>query len=432
MSDALIPPRKPRPCRAAALVAMLAQALFCYRLTIPTKLMFDETHYVPAARKLIALAGPANTEHPLLAKEIIAAGILLLGDSSLGWRFFSTVAGTATVLGVFAIIWLMLGRVRPAVFGALFALFNGTLYVQARIAMLDGFMAAFAVLGIAALLWAMRAESAGGAWSRWMLGSVLLGLAVAAKWAVAPFVAYAGIAFVIVRLADARRAGRSVYAALNAGGQHHWRGMAAVPAILTLGALGIASYFATFAPAFRYSVQPLTFGTIFPFQLTMYAEQTQVLPSHPYQSSWWTWPVMLRPIWYLYEPADGAQRGVLLIGNLAVLYGGLVAVAACLWGGVRERSLPLLAAAGLWLGSYLIWAIIPKSLGFFYYYHLPSILLCITLAVALDHFKRGTAWDEWFLTAVVALFAFFFPVLSAAPLSSPGAFRFWAWFPGWV
>ena len=136
MSDAT-----PRPYRAAAMLAVLAQLLFCYRLTIPTKLMFDEVHYVPAARKLLALAGPSNIEHPLLAKEIIAGGIALLGDNSLGWRFFSTLAGTATVLGVFAIVWLMLGRVRPAVCAGLFTLFNFTVYIQARIAMLDGFMA---------------------------------------------------------------------------------------------------------------------------------------------------------------------------------------------------------------------------------------------------------------------------------------------------
>ena len=162
---------RPHPYRAAAILAVLAQFLFCYRLTIPSKLMFDETHYVPAARRLIALAGPSNIEHPLLAKEIIAAGILLFGDNSLGWRFFSTLAGTATVLGVFAIVWLMLGRVRPAVFGALFALFNFTVFVQARIGMLDGFMAAFTLLGIASLLWAMRARwRTRSAWWRWILG----------------------------------------------------------------------------------------------------------------------------------------------------------------------------------------------------------------------------------------------------------------------
>ena len=423
---------RPRPYRAAAILAVLAQFLFCYRLTIPSKPMFDETHYVPAARQLIALAGPSNIEHPLLAKEIIAGGILLFGDNSLGWRFFSTMAGTATVLAVFAILWLMLGRVRPAVFGALFAVFNFTVFVHARIGMLDGFMAAFTLLGIAALLWAMRAVTGRAAWSRWLLGSALLGLAVASKWTAAPFVGYAAVGFVAVRLHDARGSGRSVYAAFNAGGHRHWPGMAAIPAILALGAVSIATYFVTFAPAFFYQFDPLTLGRLLPFQAEMYAQQTRMLPPHPYQSPWWSWPFMYRPIWYLYEPADGAQRGVLLIGNLALLYGGLIAVLVCLYGWWRDRSAALLAAAGLWIGSYGVWAAIPKSIGFFYYYYLPSIFLCIALTVALDHFKRGKRWDEWVLVVVLGFFVLFYPVLSAAPLSGPNAFHFWTWFPSWV
>ncbi len=434
--SALPPKAATSPYRAAALIALLAQALFSFRLTVPTKLMFDEVHYVPAARTLIALAGPRNIEHPLLGKEIIAGGILLLGDNSLGWRFFSTLAGTATVLGVFAIVWLMLGRVRPAVIGALLTLLNFTVFVQARIAMLDGFMAAFTLLGTASLLWAMRAETPRGAWSRWMLGSVLLGLAVAAKWIAAPFVAYAAIGFLVVRLAEARQSGRSVYAALNAqparGRHRHWPGMAAIPAILLLGTVSIATYFATFAPAFFYTIEPLTLRTLLPFQLTMYGQQTQVLPSHTYQSRWWSWPLMLRPIWYLYERTDGAWRGVLMIGNLVVLWGGLVAVAACLYRGVRGRELRLLAAAGLWIGSYVVWIVIPKSLGFFYYYYLPSIFLCVTLAVALDRFRRGRQWDMAVLGAAVALFVVFYPILSALPLWGPKAFRAWTWFPSWV
>ncbi len=426
----------PRPYRAAAAIALIAQLLFSFRLTTPTKLMFDEVHYVPAARKLIALAGPWNIEHPLLAKEIIAAGILLLGDNSLGWRFFSTLASTATVLGVFAIIWLMLGRLRPAVFGALFALLNFTVFVQARIAMLDGFMAAFTLLGLASLLWAMRAETGVSAWSRWVLGAVLLGLAVAAKWIAAPFVAYAAIGFLWVRLGEAHRTGRSTFAALNARparGQHrHWPGMAAIPAIAVLGMVSIATYFATFAPAFFYTLDPLTWRTLLPFQLTMYGQQTQVLPHHTYQSSWWSWPLMIRPIWYLYERTDGAQRGVLMIGNVAVLWGGLVAVGACLYGWWRTRGAKFLAAAGLWAGGYLVWAIIPKSLGFFYYYYLPSIFLCVALAVAIDHYQRDRQWDTRFLALVVVLFVAFYPILSALPLWGPNAFHTWAWFPSWV
>lgn len=430
--ETIVSDARPHPYRAAAALALLSQALFSYRLTIPTKVMFDETHYVPAARTLVSLAGPTNIEHPLFAKEIIAGGIWLLGDTSLGWRFFSTLAGTATVLAVFAILWLMLGRVRPAVLGALFTLLNFTVFVQARIGMLDGFMGAFVMLGLAALLWAMRAPDGRSAWLRWILGAVLLGLAVAAKWAAAPLIACAALGFVLLRLHDARRTERSIFAALNAGGHRHWPGLAAVPALLVLGAVSVAAYCATFAPAFFYTHDPMTLATLLPFQQRMYDRQTMPLPSHPYQSSWWSWPIMVRPIWYLYERTDGAQRGVMLIGNLAVLWGGLVAVAACLYAGVRERAPRLLAAAGLWVGSYAMWVLIPKKIGFFYYYYLPSIALCVALAVAFDHFPAARRRDTAFLAVVIVLFAVFYPVLSAAPLPGPGAFRYWTWSSTWV
>ncbi len=40
----------------------------------------------------------------------------------------------------------------------------------------------------------------------------------------------------------------------------------------------------------------------------------------------------------------------------------------------------MLAVAGLWIASYAMWILIPKSLGFFYYYYLPSIFLALPLA----------------------------------------------------
>jgi len=305
-------------------------------------------------------------------------------------------------------------------------------FVQARIGMLDGFMAAFAMLGLAALLWAMRATTATQAWCRWIFGAVLLGLAVAAKWAAAPLIVFAALGFVLLRLHDAQRTGRSVFAALNAGGHRHWPGLAAIPALLVLGAVSVSAYFATFAPAFFYTHDPLTFGTLLPFQQRMYDRQTMPLPPHPYQSAWWSWPVMVRPIWYLYERADDAQRGVLLIGNLAVLWGGLIAVVACLYAGVRDSAPRLLAAAGLWIGSFAMWVLIPKKIGFFYYYYLPSIALCVALAVAFDHFPAARRRGALFLGVVIAMFTVFYPVLSAAPLPGPGAFRYWTWSPTWV
>nr|WP_093334324.1 phospholipid carrier-dependent glycosyltransferase [Sphingomonas rubra] len=392
----------------------MAELLFAWRLTTPSILVFDEVHYVPAARALLALGGPANTEHPLLGKALIAAGIALFGDGPLGWRACSTLAGTTVVVGTYAILWLGLGRTRPALVGALCVLLNFTVFVLARIAMLDGFMAAFVVAGTACLLWAMRA-SGGAAWRRWTAGAVLLGLATACKWTAAPYVAFAGLAFLALR-----RPGR-------------WRGMRPIAALAVLGGVSVLAYALTFLPAFFYAREPLTLATLIPFQAEMYARQVQVLPAHTYQSSWWTWPLELRPIWYLYEPVDGAQRGILLLGNPAVMWGGLVAVVACAVAWLRTRSVAAGCAAALWIASLAIWAAIPKSLGFFYYYYLSSIWLGIAIAVAFEVLReRLRYWDEMFLVLAATLFIHFYPILSAAPLSRPGAFQRWMWLDSWA
>jgi dolichyl-phosphate-mannose--protein O-mannosyl transferase len=195
-----------------------------------------------------------------------------------------------------------------------------------------------------------------------------------------------------------------------------------------------AAYLLTFAPAFFYASEPLTLARLLPFQATMYAQQTQVLPSHTYQSAWWTWALDLRPIWYFYEPSGGAQRGVLMLGNPAVLWGGLVAVAVCLWGWARHRDVRLGAIAALWVGAYGVWAIIPKSLGFFYYYYLPSIWLPIVIAAAFHRFGQGRlrGWDEAFLLFAGIVFAWFYPILSASALSGPQGFQRWMWFASWM
>ena len=403
-----------RPLPYALVLATLAQALFLYRLGTPSILVFDEVHYVPAARQLWSLAGPVNIEHPLLGKVLIGLGMALFGDNSFGWRVMSSIAGTATLLGLFTIAWLLFRSTRAAVVTALVALANFTLFIQARIAMLDGFMAALVVWGVAAMLWSMRG-SGPAVGRRWTAGAALLGLAAGVKWVAIPYVALAGLAFLVWR-SPARWPGLSLFGAA-------WR----------LAVASTVAYLVTFLPAFFYAEQPLTLATLLPFQLDMYRQQTQVLPPHTYQSAWWTWPLDLRPIWYLYEPADGAQRGILLLGNPAVMWGGLIAVAACGWAWLRDRVVALGGVAALWLGGWGMWALIPKSLGFFYYYYLPSLWLPLVIAGAFHRYAKGRwrEWDEVYLALCGALFVYFWPIISAAPLNGPQAFQRWMWLPGW-
>lgn len=423
-----------RPVLVALLIGLAVQILFTVHIDRPGRLMFDETHYIPAAKALFDLEFPRNIEHPMFGKELLAAGIWLFGDNVWGWRLVPSLFGSLTVVGAFAFLWLLLHRTRAAAIGALLAMLNQSLFVQARTGMLDVFLGALVVWAMVAFLWAMR----GGprrAWVGWIGGSLLLGFAVAVKWAAIPYVALAGLAFIVLRLRDhwpAKGKQLDVRALLSGRGQKRWAGLPALPALLAMGAVSLAAYFVTFLPAFHYRFGAVTLAGLIPLQFEMYAMQTQVLPGHTYESDWYSWPFMQRPIWYFYEEDMGAWRGVLLIGNPLLMWTGLGAVIACLLGWFRVRSMPALAVALLWIASLAIYIVIPKSLGFYYYYHLSGIFICMAIAVALDLYGwRNKGWDEWYLAAAAVVFAWFYPILSAAPLANGAAFNHWMLFPSW-
>src|SRR3546814_14380577 len=106
---------------------------------------------------------------------------------------------------------------RPAVLAGVFAMLNMTLFVQARIAMLDGFMAAFAVAGVAVLLGSMRAAGK-QALMRVAPGGALIGLARGCNWAAVPILGVAGLALRSPRHRKRVAYGKRVYVRVDLGG----------------------------------------------------------------------------------------------------------------------------------------------------------------------------------------------------------------------
>ena len=425
-----------RPWIVALLVGLAAQLLFTIHIDRPSRIMFDEAHYVPATHALVALERPRNAEHPMVGKEAIGLGMILFGDNVWGWRLPAALAGALTVVGAFAFLWLLFGSMRTALLGAILLALNQMLFVLSRVGMLDVYLGLFLMWGLVAMLWAMHGSPRQVLW-RWILGSALLGLAVGVKWAGIPYVALAGLAFVVIRVRDLWPVGGGKWpglpALLTGRNQLHWPGLPTIPALALMGAVSIAVYFLTFLPAFFYAEGRLTLDQLLPLQLDMYAAQTQVLAPHNYQSDWWSWPLMLRPVWFFYEWDDGAQRGVVLLGNPVIMWGGLVAVAACFYAWFRDKAIKPLAMALLWTASLGIYIVIPKSLGFYYYYHASAIFLCLALAAAFHHFDRGRkrGREEWFLAVALLVFVYFYPIISAAPLRDATRFNYWMWFDNW-
>ncbi|RDC59469.1 putative dolichyl-phosphate-mannose--protein mannosyltransferase [Alteripontixanthobacter maritimus] len=398
-------------------------ALVLWRIGIPSKPYFDEMHYLPAARELLAMGTFSNREHPLLGKELLAIGIALFGDSPTGWRIAPALAGALAMFAFMRALWFAACSRFAAVAGGILFATGIFAFVHARIAMLDIFMVAFLLTAFWQCAAAMREPERGRL--RLAVAGIMLGAAMAAKWNAVPLAVLPGLGFLAVKLQ--RRGLEGLFAARG----RPVRGIGLAEAALWLGIVPLLVYAATFLPAIGFAQQPLS--GLWAHHVLMLDLQTQILAPHPYQSGWADWLLTLRPIWYLYEPVDGAQRGVLLIGNPATMWLGLPAIIWCGWRGFYRKDPAPLAVFVLFAVSLGFWIVAAKPVQFYYHYFLPSCALLAALALACDAvWRAGRKWLA--LTPILggaAMFAWFYPIISAAPLAGPGSFTDWMWLDSW-
>ncbi len=413
------------PADWCAVIAVMFLALVWHRLGIPTRIYFDELHYIPAARAMLKLTS-ANPEHPLLGKEMIAAAIWALGDRPLFWRIPSALFGAFGLFAFARAMWFASGRRFATIAAMLLVATNFIWFIQSRIAMLDMVMAGLAMAGLWMLAAAVRRPDQG----RWrlMLAGIFLGLALGAKWSIAPVLLLPGLTFVWLKL---WHNGRRFLTARHGGPVP---GISLIEAGLWLGLLPLTVYWLTYWPGFFYAkaaIDPLD-----PIGHHQYMLQLQdsVKRLHPYRSVWYQWAGNWRAVWYLYEVVDGAQRGIVLIGNPFTMLAGLPALLWALWAGLRQRRYDALACAVLYLVSLGMWAISGKPIQFYYHYLLPGTFLMACLALALDSmWERGRRRLPLGVLAVSAgMFLYFYPIISAAKLHhGKQSFAQWMWLDSW-
>ncbi|GAA4041130.1 glycosyltransferase family 39 protein [Parerythrobacter jejuensis] len=417
--------RSPDPLVAMLALSAAFLALCLWRITIPTAPFFDEIHYLPAARAMLDGSQWMNAEHPPLGKFLIAGALALFGDSPLGWRIVPALSGAISLFALGRALWFASAS-RFATLAYLILLATGFfLFVHARIAMLDGIMVAFVSIALWQFARAIRAPEEG----RWRLAltGLAIGAAMATKWNALPLAIVPGLAFFFVRLSAGRR--RLLVSRRGAPVP----GISLLEAGLWLGLVPLAIYALSFAPLFWMGEHPFGDRGLFGIQAMMLELQQSVKATHNYQSRWDEWLINWRAIWYLYEPVDGAQRGVLLIGNPLTMLLGLPAMLWCGWIAATRQRKDALAIVILFAVSLGFWIVASKPTQFYYHYFLPSCFLLAALALALAAL-RNAGWTKlaWVtLIASTAVFAWFYPILSAAPLDGPESFATWMWLDSW-
>ena len=134
-------PRRSVPSRILSfidlkLIILILIALHIFIISFPAKsFVFDEAHYIPAARDILKGVG-SNPEHPFLGKAWIALGILLFGDNWFGWRIIPTVFSILTLIAFYYVSKKFLGG-RLAVYSTALLGFENMVFIHGSLALLE-------------------------------------------------------------------------------------------------------------------------------------------------------------------------------------------------------------------------------------------------------------------------------------------------------
>jgi predicted membrane-bound dolichyl-phosphate-mannose-protein mannosyltransferase len=382
-------------------------------------LVFDEDYYVNAARVIAGIRPPsgapyanaplgvdANSEHPQLAKLVIAGAINLLGDGPLAWRLPSVLLGTVAILGMFVLVraagggpWLGLGA------AALMACDN-LLLVHGRIATLD-------IYAVTAMIWGAALYLR----RRPVWAGVVIGLGTSAK-EVAPYVLFALALLEILRWWRTRDGARARIERLAT--------CAAVWAATFVAALTVMGWIAApYSPQTGKLVPNGPFGHI-AHMLSYAAHQTsphgpQGIASYP-----WAWLIDIKLITYLQiNPAEptaelshvspavhflGLINPVILLLAVPAM---LVAARAVVRRHARYENEVGLVGLAWFLGTYLPFvaaSLIESRTSYLYYMVIvmPGIYLAVADLIARIGPQRKLVllWMAGVVAAAVVLYPF--------------------------
>ena len=455
---------------AVGAVTLLAGALRFHALSRPPEKVFDETYYAsdgcwyagePYQECDLEDDGEKSWVHPPLGKQIISVGINAFGNRPFGWRVMSALAGTATVALVGVLAFLLFGSWLWAAVAALLAGTEHLLFVQSRIAMLDVFVALFVVLGFTLLVADRRRDpppdtprdpepdgspSAEGVaaegipppplpepprrWIRplYVAAGAAFGAAIAAKWS--GYLALLGgaglaVAWTTRRIRDLG-ARTTEFVGLGVS-------FVVVPFLV---------YAATWIPWL--AERGFDIGEWFGHQDDMlaYHRNLQTVqengdPIHPYMSRAAGWLLLLRPVAYHWRGDPDCCAEILGIGNPALFWGALLFLPylVLVWVSRKEwQAGPILVAI---VAQLLPWLVVARPLFLFYMTPITPFLALGMVYPLRDLFRTGldrrlaSAAAVLVVAVCVGLFAFFWPVLAASPLTYD-EWQARIWFDSWV
>lgn len=374
---------------------------------------FDEVYFARSAYQYVHNIPVMEWTHPPLGKLLQAIPILFLGMTPFAYRLMGNLAGIAVIAVMYLLAKEIFGNRKYALLAAFIMAFDNFHFAQTRMGTSDGFLLLFCLTSGLFMYKYLKLNIADDNNNKKIfkylgLSGLFWGLATSVKWNSFYFGLGLAIVFFIKLIYDIVTDKKTIKKYIKI----------ALICVVFFIVIPLSIYALCFFlfPNIQpnggvWSIQDLIEQT-----KTMYNYHATLDAEHPFTSPWYTWPLMLKPVWYhSSNPGAGMASTISGIGNPAIWWVGALTFIYAFRSNKKENIFITIMALVTWLPYIFIGRIM-----FLYHYilALPFVMLGIVSFIKLITEKLKKNWIIiGYMAIVLVFFSIFYPIVSGHVIS---------------
>lgn len=432
---------------------------------------FDEIYFARSAYEYVNEIDTMEWTHPPLGKLIMMIPILLFGMSTFSYRLMGTLAGTLMIPVIYVLAKRIFKNTKWASLAGILMAFDNFHFAHTRMGTVDSFLVLFIMLSALFMYQYISLDKTDRFKKKLknlFLSGLFMGCSIATKWTGL----YAALALAIIFFADLIYKYTDKRKKIN---QSMFMKMVLiflfivgiVPIMIYYGtALFATTKLATTLTVYYYAIALLTsiivliikllkknkelwklFACCFVFFIVvpmiiyvlgyilfpnvygyensisglieqtknMYNYHAGLTEGHDFASKWYTWPLMIKPVWYYVGYYGGTIKATIVgIGNPAIWWFGVVAAIFALISSIFKRKKETLFALVFIACCFVPYIFIDRAMFMYHYFPtLPFIMLAIVALVKwITEKLQNNSFYVFYVALVILLFFVFYPVTS--------------------
>ena len=377
------------------------------------------------------------------AEPVLSSGVNISDLNPVSYRWLNVIAGTTIIYLAYRLCIELFDKKHLALLAALFFALDGSLLVDSRFGLINVYLSLFGLLSVLVLLQYFKGK---GNLLFLFTGSFLLGLTFSIKWNGLGFWLMS-VLFVLFLLFLNKQFKPEQYEALQSPEQKF------KTSLLSVLFVPFAGYLIFWIPDLFFNGSDIVDRHL---QMTSYHTDNVEQKLHPYSSSWFTWPIMLRPMAYYFSSQEilNASGGSLTVFNavhlfpnpaLTLLSSIAIFILSLNWLNSLSKVISsktydpdFVATAFILLGYYanfLPWVVVSRS-AFIYHYQAAACFSFIALAYLLYKIslKEKTEYKALYIVSMLLIGAsaiYWLPIQIGLDISAEH-FYSRMWLDSWI